>query len=352
VELTVAVAILATVFAAIMPLFAGIRNSMDSRWAGLEMVQNARVLNEQLCRCLAKAKRIVTASSSTSDQGYVQFNAADGIAYRCALGASGYIEFGPLGALERLAGPVESLRFTCYDGEDLTYPMSDANDARLIAWEAVLPASHGSTAAKTVMGACYARVGAYRAPSSVTKLYDCATQGVLAAYCGESSTQVRSPGWYELQYGALGYYSYGPIRSDDGVRYTLSVQQDYNYAQMWFDFTIQEKKDSVTRVAALWNGRGINLNRYRTDGARLYIWNWVSSAYELVQASANTEVEVSLAGIRPENASRYIGGSINNKVRLLVVSNDRRSYGYSNQLLSDYIKVEISAGTGTGFVLP
>ena len=55
VELTVAVAIIATVFAAVMPLFAGIRNSAETRWANLEMIQNARVLNEQLCRYLAGA---------------------------------------------------------------------------------------------------------------------------------------------------------------------------------------------------------------------------------------------------------------------------------------------------------
>ena len=33
VELTVATALMATVFAAILPLFAGIRNSAEARWA-------------------------------------------------------------------------------------------------------------------------------------------------------------------------------------------------------------------------------------------------------------------------------------------------------------------------------
>ena len=104
VELTVATALMATVFAAIMPLFAGIRNSADARWAGLEMVQNARVLNEQLCRYLTQARRMVAFSASTDDSGYIEFEAQDGVVYRCAVGTRGYIEFGPVGKLVSLPG--------------------------------------------------------------------------------------------------------------------------------------------------------------------------------------------------------------------------------------------------------
>src|SRR5512136_251848 len=109
VELTIAVAIIATVFATIMPLFAGLRNSAAAQWANLEMVQSARVLNEQLCRYLAPAKRIVGVSSSTSDDGHIEFEAADGAIYRCDLGAGDYVEFGPAGDLSELVGPVEYL---------------------------------------------------------------------------------------------------------------------------------------------------------------------------------------------------------------------------------------------------
>jgi hypothetical protein len=164
VELVVAVAIMAMVFVAVMPVFAGIRNSADTRWANLEMVQNARVLNEQLCRSLAGARRIVAAGASTSDAGYIEFEAADGTVYRCALGAGGYIEFGPVGDPGELVGPVESLRFACYSGSDLTLPMSDASGARLVTWTARLRSPDNPAAAKTVTGACHVRTVACETP--------------------------------------------------------------------------------------------------------------------------------------------------------------------------------------------
>jgi hypothetical protein len=157
VELTVAVAIMAVVFAAIMPLFAGIRNSADSRWAHLEMVQTARVLNEQLCRHLAAARRITAASAGTSDEGYIQFEAADGVTYRCALTAGGDVEFGPVGDLSALVGPVDYLRFVCYDGNDLAQPAPTPEGARLVTWEAGLRSAGVMARDKILRGACYLR---------------------------------------------------------------------------------------------------------------------------------------------------------------------------------------------------
>jgi hypothetical protein len=159
VELTVAVAIIATVFAAIMPLFAGVRNSAESRWAHLEMVQNARVLNEQLCRHLAAARRVTAAGADTSNDGYIQFEAADGVSYRCALGAAGDVEFGPVGDLSELVGPVDYLRFVCYDGSDLDHPAPTLDGVRLVTWEAGLRSTGPRTRDKIIRGACCLRVG-------------------------------------------------------------------------------------------------------------------------------------------------------------------------------------------------
>jgi type II secretory pathway pseudopilin PulG len=158
VELTVATAIMATVFAAMMPLFAGIRNSADARWASLEMVQNARVLNEQLCRYLTQARRVVAVSASTDDGGYIEFEAEGGIVYRCAVGTRGYIEFGPVGKLHDLAGPVEYLRFACYGDADLDRPLQKPDDVRLVSWEVGLKSAGRLTQSKSVAGACCLRV--------------------------------------------------------------------------------------------------------------------------------------------------------------------------------------------------
>jgi len=168
VELTVATAIMATVFAAIMPLFAGIRNSADARWASLEIVQNARVLNEHLCRSLAEARRIVAVGASTAAAGYLEFEAEDGAVYRCAVGSRGYIEFGPVGKLHELAGPVEYLRFACYSDTDFDRPLQAPDDVRFVSWEARFKSRGRLTHDKTVTGACCLRVNALRENSGAS----------------------------------------------------------------------------------------------------------------------------------------------------------------------------------------
>jgi len=171
VELTVATAIMATIFAATMPVFVGIRNSTDTCWANLEMLQNARVLNEHLGRYLAQATRIVAVSASTDSAGYIECEEEDGVVYRCAVGARGYIEFGPVGGrhepgefghdkgrLEILAGPVEYLRFACYDDLNFHRPLEMPEGARLVTWEARLKSTGRLAPGKVVTGACCLRV--------------------------------------------------------------------------------------------------------------------------------------------------------------------------------------------------
>jgi type II secretory pathway pseudopilin PulG len=158
VELTVATAIMAVIFTAVMPLFVGIRNSTDARWASLELVQNARVLNEQLCRSLTQARRVVAVSASTEDRGSIEFEAPDGTVYQCAVGTRGYVEFGPVGASHELAGPVEYLRFACYGAADFDTPVRTPDEVRLVTWEAGLRSAGQLTRSKSVTGACCLRV--------------------------------------------------------------------------------------------------------------------------------------------------------------------------------------------------
>jgi len=157
VELTVATAIMTTLFAAIIPVFVGIRRSAQARWAGLEMVQNARVLNDQLCRHLAQAKKVLAVSASTEDGGFVEFEAQDGVVYRCAVGARRYIEFGPVDRPQELAGPVEYLRFACYSDRDFDTPVSTPGDARLVCWEARFQNADSPVQSRSVTGACCLR---------------------------------------------------------------------------------------------------------------------------------------------------------------------------------------------------
>jgi hypothetical protein len=157
VELTMATALMAVIFAAVMPLFVGIRNSADTRWAGLEMVQNARVLNEQLCRYLTQARRVVAVSASMEQRGAIEFEMPGGAIYRCAMGPRGYIEFGPVGTRHELAGPVEYLRFACYGETDFDTPVRTPDAIRLVTWEAGLKSGEQPVRRRSVVGACCLR---------------------------------------------------------------------------------------------------------------------------------------------------------------------------------------------------
>jgi hypothetical protein len=125
------------------------------------MVQTARVLNEQLGRHLATARRITAARAGTSNDGSIQFEAADGTIYRCALGEGGYVEFGPVGDTGVLVGPVEYLRFACYGADGAASPVPTPEETRLVTWEAGLRSPGSMARDRIIRGACYLRVAAH-----------------------------------------------------------------------------------------------------------------------------------------------------------------------------------------------
>ncbi|MEN6425641.1 MAG: type II secretion system protein [Phycisphaerales bacterium] len=353
VELTVAVAIIATVFAAIMPLFAGVRNSADAQWANLEMAQNARVLNEQLGRCLAGAGRITAVSSSASSDGYIQFEAADGAIYRCELEAGGYVEFGPVGDLSELVGPVESLRFVCYDGNDLSSPAQTPDGIRLVTWEAGLQSAGALTRDKTVRGACYLRVAAHsESVEDGPVTYDFATgqPGVdCFAFADQSETQV--PEESGVPVALLTTDQYDPMGADDAQSHALEVSDESQYAQLRMTFQIDQDPEDVASLVATWSGKGVNAHSTCADGVSLYIWNCDSSRYELIQASPDTDAEITLTGSGSGAPAAYVGGA-GGIVVLLVVSNDEKVGQESNTLFTDYVKVDVVTSPEGGAVVP
>jgi len=351
VELTVAVAIMAVVFAAIMPLFAGVRNSADTRWAGLEMVQNARVLNEQFCRHLAAARRVTAASADTSDNGYVQFEAADGASYRCALGAGGYVEFGPVGNLSELVGPVDYLRFVCYDGNDLVNPAPTPEGTRLVTWEAGLRSAGPMTRGKIIRGACYLRVSARGAENTAT--YDFATcRPGTDCFAFADQGELQVPDQPDVPAEVFDAAGYDGVTANDGQFHAIEVSDAAEFAQIRLTFQIEPEEGDVTAITPSWNGKGVNEHPLCTDGAALHIWNWSASRYELLHASANTEAEITLAGSGGAAAADYIGGDAGKTVMLLVVSNSDKSGAGACTLFTDYVKIDVASVPGGEAVVP
>jgi len=131
-EMVIAVAMVIVIFAAVLPQFAAIRNSWDSKQGVAEAIQNGRVLMDHISRNLSNAKRITDVSASSVTNGYIQFVDNNDVNNRYDIAANNYVEFGPPGNLSDLAGPVSVLQFTCYDVCDWDTPLSPVTDVNLI----------------------------------------------------------------------------------------------------------------------------------------------------------------------------------------------------------------------------
>ena len=139
VEMVIAMAIMTIIFAVILPQFRIIQNSWDTRAGAAEALQNGRVLIDHLNHNLSKAVRITAVSDPSASNGYIEFqdNDANNVRYDVN-GISNYVEFGLVGNLSDLAGPVSKLQFTCYDAIDLSTPITDINAIRSVKVETTL----------------------------------------------------------------------------------------------------------------------------------------------------------------------------------------------------------------------
>ncbi|MCP4259470.1 MAG: hypothetical protein GY774_18475 [Planctomycetes bacterium] len=138
VEMLVAMSIMAIILAAILPQLRVIQNSWSSRVGASETLQNGRVLIDHLNRNLSKAARITAVSGPSETNGYIEFIDNDANNVRYDIGVNNYVEFGQVGDLYELAGPVSQLLFTCYDGNDFTTPITDVSAIRSVKVETTL----------------------------------------------------------------------------------------------------------------------------------------------------------------------------------------------------------------------
>ena len=131
-EMIISLAIIAVIFAVALPQFRNMENSWASKRATAEVIQNGRILANRLNRDLTKAAQITAVSGPADSTGYIEFEGNDTVTYRYEIGADNIVEFGPVGTLSDLAGPVSQLQFTCYDALDLDTPITTVGDIRCV----------------------------------------------------------------------------------------------------------------------------------------------------------------------------------------------------------------------------
>lgn len=170
VEMVVAMSIMAIIVAVLLPQLRAIQNSWDSQFSASEAIQNGRVLIEHFSRNISSAARITAVSNPDATNGYIEFVDNDANTFRYDINsANNYVEFGLVGSLSDLSGPVSKLQFTCYDANDLGTPITDVNSIRSVNLEATLTNSAALDADMTFNTQAYIRTNALQ-DSGVSKM--------------------------------------------------------------------------------------------------------------------------------------------------------------------------------------
>ena len=140
--------------------------------------------------------------------------------------------------------------------------------------------------------------------------------------------------------------AYDNIADDDGTFQSDVTTTDGNYAAHRFNFSIETSnaKDGpiakIQKLNVTWNGKGSHDSL--TDGANLYIYNYSTPGYELLQASGDTEDPVYLTGAITSGISNYVSAS--NNVTVLVKqtsAHDDEEEDPCSHIETDYVSLEV-----------
>jgi len=186
-EMVIAMAIMAVIFAVLMPQLRAIQNSWDSKAGSAEALQNGRVLMDHLQRSLSSADIINAVSGPAETEGFIQFLDNGGNILRFAIIGTNpkYIKYGPVGQLVDLAGPVSKFQITCYDANDLDTPLNPVtfpNLVRFVNIEVTFPNSAGMGQDLTLTASAYLRSGTIGTETDPNLLFVSGGQMVMGPF--------------------------------------------------------------------------------------------------------------------------------------------------------------------------
>jgi len=174
--MVIAMALMAIVFAVLVPQLRAIQRSWDSKAGSAETLQNGRVLLDHLQRKLASAKQISAVSSPADTEGFIQFldSGSNICRFGCLHVDPKYIQYGPIGQPADLAGPVSRFQITCYDINDLDTPLDPVLDPREVHYvkvETTLSNSAGMGQDLTLTASAYLRTGGINTGTTTNLLF-------------------------------------------------------------------------------------------------------------------------------------------------------------------------------------
>ena len=159
--------------------------------------------------------------ASTVTSGYIQFVDFNDFNDRYDVAASdSYVEYGVVGSLSDLAGPVNSFKFTCYDANiTLLSPVTDTNLIRLVKVDATVDNSASNGKDKTYTTWAYLRTGANASPTiSITQPTDGNSSFTAPASITISATASDSDGTVSK----VDFYQGATLLGTDTARLTLT----------------------------------------------------------------------------------------------------------------------------------
>lgn len=226
-EMIISLSIIAALFAVMLPQFKTIENSWASKQATAEAIQNGRILIDHLCRDLAAAAKITAVSDPADTTGYIEFEGNDGNNYRYEIGADNIVEFGPVGSLVDLAGPVSQMQFTCYDAQDLDTPITSVGDIRSVNVQITLT-NAGPGQDQTYTASAYLRTNVGGTGTDVEEvvdsefLFDGAT-GENPAICQIDATH------YLCAYAGPGWDGWAVVLTVDSTDWTITKGLSFEF---------------------------------------------------------------------------------------------------------------------------
>jgi prepilin-type N-terminal cleavage/methylation domain-containing protein len=158
-ELMIVVAVIGVLMVAIQPYFYTLRRAWDYSDRRSDILQNARIGMDMMIRELREAKSFTSVTAAAEINGRIVFIDQDDNSIefkRYNDGTNNMLGHVTGGNTSALAGPIDSLKFTCYEGDGLT-ATTNADDIRRVDFELVVADAQGKLDSETLSSKIFIR---------------------------------------------------------------------------------------------------------------------------------------------------------------------------------------------------